>query len=258
MKIRRRDMLLSSAMTLLGLPAAYGMGDESRLGIALLRHGSGYDQRPGGVEQLMWEASKRTSMRVQERPKIIDATDPDLFRWPLLVWIGTGPCEAFSDEAIVRLRRYLRGGGSLFISDASTAGDNGFHDSVEREMTRVWPDRDWVRFGNDHTIYRSFYLIREPLGRIRRQGWLEGIAFDDRSPVFYDRNDLFGAFGRDTIGGWRMPVIPGGRGQREQAFRLGVNLLMYATCLNYKRDQVHVTAILRRRRWRVDTRARSQ
>jgi hypothetical protein len=33
---------------------------------------------------------------------------------------------------------------------------------------------------------------------------------------------------------------------------MGINLLMYATCLSYKRDQVHVTEILRRRKWRVD------
>ena len=39
---------------------------------------------------------------------------------------------------------------------------------------------------------------------------------------------------------------------RESAFRFGVNLLMYATCLNYKRDQVHVPALLKRRKWRVE------
>ena len=33
--------------------------------------------------------------------------------------------------------------------------------------------------------------------------------------------------------------------------RVGINLAMYATCLDYKTDQVHVPFILRRRRWRV-------
>ena len=63
---------------------------------------------------------------------------------------------------------------------------------------------------------------------------------------------MLGALSRAELGGWSLPVIPGGNAQRERAFRLGINLVMYATCLNYKRDQVHVTAILRRRRWRIE------
>ena len=48
---------------------------------------------------------------------------------------------------------------------------------------------------------------------------------------------------------WEHEVLPGGDEQREKAFRLGVNLAMYATCLDYKTDQVHVPFILRRRQW---------
>jgi hypothetical protein len=33
---------------------------------------------------------------------------------------------------------------------------------------------------------------------------------------------------------------------------MGVNLVMYALCLDYKTDQVHVPFIMRRRRWRPD------
>ena len=38
----------------------------------------------------------------------------------------------------------------------------------------------------------------------------------------------------------------------ELAFRMGVNLVMYALCLDYKTDQVHVPFIMRRRRWKPD------
>ena len=47
-------------------------------------------------------------------------------------------------------------------------------------------------------------------------------------------------------------VRPGGENQREMAFRLGINLVMYALCVNYKADQVHVPFILKRRKWKVD------
>lgn len=250
--LNRRRFLLTTGLGLAAAPSALAMGVDARVGVGLLQHGQGFDSRPSAVEQLMWEVSKRTSIDVRESPETLAANSPDLFRWPLLVWIGTGPAEPFSDEAIERLSRFLRAGGMLYIDDASPEGDDRFDADVRREMARLWPDRPLVRLGNDHTVYRTFFLLERPQGRISRTAWLEGVDFDDQCPVIYGRNDLFGAFGRDSLGSWRLPVVPGGRVQREMAFRLGINLVMYATCLNYKRDQVHTTAILRRRRWRVE------
>ena len=43
-------------------------------------------------------------------------------------------------------------------------------------------------------------------------------------------------------------MTPGGERQREMAFRLGINLMMYAMCLDYKEDQVHIPFILKKRR----------
>ena len=40
------------------------------------------------------------------------------------------------------------------------------------------------------------------------------------------------------------PVVGGD--QREMAFRLGVNIVMYALCLDYKTDQVHLPSIMER------------
>jgi len=41
-------------------------------------------------------------------------------------------------------------------------------------------------------------------------------------------------------------VVPGGEGQRELAYRFGVNLVMYALTGSYKADQVHLPAIMER------------
>ena len=41
-------------------------------------------------------------------------------------------------------------------------------------------------------------------------------------------------------------MVPGGGRQREMAFRVGVNVVMYALTGNYKADQVHVPFILER------------
>ena len=252
--INRRAFFATAAAGCFAAPHAFAMGPDSQVGIGLLQHGTGYDQRPGAVEQLMWETTKRTSIDVRQRPVFIDPRSPNLFESPLLVWIGTGPCEPFDEKTTERLGRFLRAGGLLFIDDATPHGDDGFDACVRREVARLMPGREFVQISNDHTIYRSFFLLEKPFGRISRSDHLMGVSFDDRSPILYGRNDLLGAMGRDSLGNWRMPVVPGGERQRELAIRMGINLLMYANCLNYKRDQVHVTAILHRRRWRTDSR----
>jgi len=251
LKMHRRQFLTWTGMGLLAAPRAFALGDDTRVSISLLAHGGSETLRPSSVEQLMWEASKRTSMDVRERPVAVDPLSTDLFRSPFVVWLGDGEVPPLSQKAVERLRRFMRGGGMLYIDDCSTIGDDAFDTCVRREVKRIWPDRPLAPLGNDHTVYRTFFLLEYPRGRIIRQTQLEGITFDDRCPLIYGRNDLFGAFSRDELGTWTMPVVPGGQIQREMAFRLGINLLMYATCLNYKRDQVHTTAILRRRRWRV-------
>ena len=255
--IDRRHFLATSALGLAGV--AHGVGRDAEVGIALLKHGSGFDQRPTAVEQLMWEVSKRTSIDVRERPGLLTPDDPDLFRWPFLAWIGDGPCEPMSDAQIARLRRFVRAGGFLYVDDIAT--DDSFDVCARREIARLWPEAPLKTLDDDHTLYRAFFLFGgkpgsltppvKPYGRRARSDVFEGIDFDDRSPIIYGRNDLFGAYGRDDLGSWHLPVVPGGGRQRELAFRMGINLLMYATCLNYKRDQVHTVEIMRRRRWKV-------
>jgi hypothetical protein len=40
--------------------------------------------------------------------------------------------------------------------------------------------------------------------------------------------------------------MPGGEVQREQAYRFGVNVVMYALTGNYKSDQMHIEALFER------------
>lgn len=243
--------LVSAA--LVGPPRrARALGNDDRLGLALLQHGPGANGRPGAVEQLLWETTKRTSIDVREKPVALAPDAPEVFRHPLVVWLGDQGFEPLSDAAVENLGRYLRAGGLLFIDDASPPGVDAFDAGVRREIDRLLPGRSLSRLSNDHTFYRSFFLLERPFGRTARQSFLEGVELDDRTGLIYSRNDLFGAFGRDPGGSWRNEVVPGGDEQREMAFRTGINLLMYATCLSYKRDQVHVTEILRRRKWRID------
>ena len=78
------------------------------------------------------------------------------------------------------------------------------------------------------------------------QAYLEGISVGSSTPVIYCQNNLGGAWERDPLGNWVNPCIPGGEGQRRDAFHLGINLILYAMTENYKEDLIHVPFIRRR------------
>ena len=85
-------------------------------------------------------------------------------------------------------------------------------------------------------------------GRVASRAFLEGIFVEKRLAVILTTNDTAGAIARDEFGQWEYNVGVGGDTTREMSFRLGVNLVMYSLCLNYKEDQVHIPYILKRRR----------
>ena len=230
---------------------AYAFGDREQVSVHFLDYGDGSRARLRAAEQLMWEINKRTSIDVKESPTWIKINPQQLYQSPLLVLLGRGTCPSFTQDECMQLNQYLRAGGLLYVDDISPAGDQRFDRSFRQELKKIWPESQLKRVNKEHTIYRSFFLLDRPHGRIQRTSYLEHITFDDLSPILYGRNDLFGAFGRDLSGQWKFPVTPGGSVQREAAFRFGINLVMYATCLNYKRDQVHTLSILRRRQWQA-------
>jgi hypothetical protein len=90
-----------------------------------------------------------------------------------------------------------------------------------------------------HVLYRSFYEITRPIGRVRGPENLTGYEMEGRLAIIRTRHDLGGAWARDNLGNWEFAVTPGGVRQRENAFRLGVNLVLYALCLDYKDESPH-------------------
>ena len=250
----RRELMhrmMWGAGALLSSGPAFAMGSSSLLSVAVLRGVSGDVNRASGIEKLMWEAEKRTSMKTRETPRTLTINDDRLYEYPLIVLVGTGEMKPLSSDDMSRLRHFLKLGGTLFVDDASHMGDERFDISFRAALSKLWIEQPLKQLPRDHTFYRTFYMLSGSSGRVSRDRYLYGVDFEDRSPVIYSRNDVFGALCRDRAGQWALPIRPGGPLQREMSLRFGINLLMYSTCLNYKRDQVHVPAILKRRKWRV-------
>lgn len=245
-------LVAGSAITPANAASTPGQLDDSTdFQLALLRYTGGqWDPRHHGLPRLAWEIRHRTSVAITLDVATVDATDPALFNYPLLMWQGVQEFPPLSDAAIGALRQYIRMGGTLVIdvSDARVDPNASFYGSVLRELKRVFPQEALARINPDHVLYKTFYLLDRHGGRVPTRAFLEGMVLENRLAVILIANDMAGAMARDAYGEWDYDVGPGGDTAREMSFRLGINVVMYALCLDYKADMVHIPFILQRRR----------
>jgi hypothetical protein len=256
--MRRRTflsaVLAGGAALLTGRSVARAIGDKARFRFGHLRIGDeGWNPRPNALRRMAWEIEKRTSIDIDLEPAEVDLDSDDLHRTPFLYLAGDRELPLPDDASIKRLRAFLTFGGFLLIDSAEGRTDGAFDKSVRALMRAVFPPpaESLQIIPGDHVLYKSFYLLERPVGRIATSPVMDGVIRDDRLVVAYVQNDLGGAWSRDNFGNYEYECVPGGSRQRELAFRLGVNAVMYALCLDYKTDQVHVPFIMRRRRWRT-------
>jgi len=241
-----RLFLVLACLSVVPMPRAKAFGDAAGVELVSLDLGQGAQDARSVTERLAWEVRKRSSVEPLLEPGRARLDKASLFRSPFLYWRGDDEFPPLSEEAIEGLRKYVHRGGFILIDDA-TAGGEGFDRAVRRELLRAFPAMPLKPISRDHTIYRSFYLLNRPVGRVEGPEYLEGVTYGDRIAIVYSRHDLGGALQRDSLGAWSQAVVPGGEGQRERAIRLGVNLVLYALCTDYKDDQVHAPFIMRRR-----------
>jgi hypothetical protein len=245
----RRQLLLGSAALvplLSGRSSAFG--EKSRFVPAVARHGGRWDARLSGLRRIAWELQRRTSVEVLPDARPFSLSSPDIFEFPFLYLGGDGAFPPFSAAEVENLRRYLTFGGFL-LADANDGSDGqGFDASFRRELARVLPQSPLRDVPSTHVVFKSFFLLESAPGRLLNKPQLQAAFIGKRAAVMYSQNDLAGAWSRGEAGDYEFDVSPGGEPQRELAVRLGVNLCMYALCLDYKDDAVHLPLILNKRR----------
>ena len=255
----RRGLLAGGAAAAAGLALprrarAIGPGSKFRIGQLQLGAGTAWNPRPTALRRLGWELEKRTSISVELDPIVVTPTSDALHNAPFLYLAGEREVELPGAAGIEALRRFLTFGGFLLIDSAEGTTDGAFDGSVRKLMSAIFPApcKGLEIVPADHVVYKSFYLLDKPVGRLAIAPAMEGIFYDKRLVCAYVANDLGGAWARDDFGNHDFTCEPGGERQRELAFRMGVNFVMYALCLDYKADQVHVPFIMKRRRWKPD------
>jgi len=190
-------------------------------------------------------------------PMAVDVERNEMIFFPLIYWPVTPDFPTLSPEAEAKVDHYLRTGG-IILFDTRDRGTR-----FSRQLGGMGPAGERLRLllkdldipplqpvAADHVLTRSFYLMSAFPGRwAGGEPWVEryeGGVNDGVSPLVIGSNDWAAAWAIDDRRRPLFAVVPGGEAQREQAFRFGINLVMYAMTGNYKADQVHLLAILQR------------
>jgi hypothetical protein len=104
-----------------------------------------------------------TSLKVDPDGRVVRLTDPDLGRYPFLYTVHVESM-ALADEEAVLLRKYLRTGGVLMVSDFwGTAAWNRFASQIQR----VLPGVMWVDLPPDHPIFHGVFDLKLPLANLQ-------------------------------------------------------------------------------------------
>jgi len=201
--------------------------------------GGDWDPYPTVHNEILHYLVTTTSVKVQTRRRELTLNDSQLLSSPFLYMTGQEEFTPFTLQEIENLRRYLSGGGLLFIDDASGRGNLNFDRAVRREMEKVFPDSKLRRLSEDHAVFRSFYLAPRVVGRWINNPYLEGIDIDGQTVVIFSQNDLAGAYVRDRLGNCLYECVPGGEMQRLEAMKLFLNIIIYSLTGTYKSDAIH-------------------
>ncbi len=197
-------------------------GQASTFTVGRLHYDGGGDwyANPSSLPNLLRAVRERTSLRTAERERVVQLTDPGLWAVPYLYMTGHGNV-AFSAEDVRLLRAHLEQGGFLHADD-----NYGMDASFRREIAKVFPERPLAEVPLDHPIYRVVYPFPAGLPKIHEHDGLPaqgfGIFVGGRLAVYY-------SYQSDLGDGWEDPEVHHDpEPVREQALRMGVNLVVYA------------------------------
>jgi hypothetical protein len=219
-----------------------------------------------GLEGLSVFLGQRTALEPAE-PLAVDLARDELSFFPMLYWPILPTAQRPDAATLSRVDAYMKQGGTvLFDTRDAFTSISGRPAEVSpalaklREILSALDIPELEPVPRDHVLTKSFYLLRDFPGRYTGGTlWVEALpaaaeelearparAGDSVSPILITSNDLAGAWAVAPDGQPLLPLTPGEPRQREFAFRVGVNIVMYVLTGNYKADQVHVPALLER------------
>lgn len=110
---------------------------------------------PDSDLNLSFRLQQMTAIKTDPNGRVVDITDPDLFRYPWVYMVEPGGLQ-FTQEEVPILRRYLLNGGFLMADDFW--GERQWL-NFYGEMKRVFPDLEPVELEMSHPIFRSVFPL---------------------------------------------------------------------------------------------------
>lgn len=217
-----------------------------------------------GLAGLSRVLSLRTAVTPGD-PKPVNVVEDELAFYPVLYWPVLENASALPEETLAKVDAYMKQGG-MIVFDTRDQGRGlpsglALPGSEATPLQRILGQLDIPRLEpvpENHVLTKSFYLLRTFPGRwdsgqlwveaggVTSEAGREARRADGVSTILITSNDFASAWALDPSGRPLYPTVPGGEGQREMAFRTGINIVMHALTGNYKADQVHVPALLER------------
>ena len=214
-----------------GKPEMFGLADQKRptaeFVFAQVKHDGAWNAHPGAARSLLTILEKESSIPVNLKRVSVNIASDDVSAYPFLYFTGLDDFR-LSDQQVKALRTYAKEGGALLINNA--LGLAKFHQAALREISRVFPDKDFGVLPVGHEIYRSLHkidevkytptLTKDKGAELDGRPVLYGMEFDDKLRVIYSPYDL--------EAGWNEIRYPLSRGyQSPSAKKLGMNVIMY-------------------------------
>lgn len=211
--------LLFVALLALGPQAIAAQTDS--ITVARLQYDGGGDwyANPSSLPNLLSAVRERTGIPMARRAAEVTPLDPVLRDYPFLYMTGHGNV-VFTPAERAALRDYLLGGGFLHADD-----NYGLDESFRAEMAEIFPDAELTEIPADHPVFHTFYEFPEGLPKIHEHDGNPpqafGIFHGGRMVVFY-------SYESDLGDGWEDEAVHEDPvDTREQALRMGVNLVLY-------------------------------
>jgi hypothetical protein len=189
--------------------------------LAKLKYNGGGDwyANKTSLPNLIRFCNQNLRMNIAPEEEIVEAGNPEIFSYPFVHLTGHGNI-IFSDAEANNLRKYLIAGGFLHIDD-----NYGLDKFIRREMKKVFPELDFIELPFSHPIYHQRFDFPNGLPKIHEhdgkpaQGF--GLIYEGRLVCFY-------SYECDLGNGWEDASVHNDPEHiREQAFKMGANILTY-------------------------------
>jgi len=215
-------MALKKYISILLLTVMLCIGQAQDFSITRIHYDGGGDWYgdPSSLSNLLSFLDTETSMVVDREPHVAKITDPEFLTSPYLYLTGHGNIR-FSEKEELLLRSHLLSGAFLHADD-----NYGMDESFRREMSRVFPEKEWVELPYSHPVFSSYYTFADGLPKVHEHdnkppqalGLFEG----NRLLVLY-------TYESDLGDGWEdEEVHHDPLAIRRNALKMGVNIVYHA------------------------------